>query len=114
AYQPEEPLSATIHSPSANLGGAAAPQVVTVTNTGSGALTIRAIGINGAAAADYSQSNNCLRAIVPGASCSITINFVPHGYGVRASALTLSDDGPGGTQSVSLRGTGTAPSALVS
>src|SRR5438132_2619325 len=107
---------------SQNVGASSAPQTVTLANrgdgplsiAGSGALTIRAIGINGAAAADYSQSNNCLRAIVPGASCSITINFVPHGYGVRAAALTLSDDGPGGTQSVSLRGTGTAPRALVS
>jgi len=114
AYQPLATLSATILSPGANLGGSAAPQVVTVTNTGNGALTIRAIGITGAAAGDYTQSNNCLRAIAPGTSCSITVNFTPHGYGVRAAALTLSDDGPGGTQSVSLRGTGTAARALVS
>ena len=114
AYQPVATLSASILSPGANLGGSAVPQVVTVTNTGNGALTIRAIGIGGAAAGDYSQSNNCLRAIAPGASCSITVNFTPHGYGVRAAALTLSDDGPGGTQSVSLRGTGTAARALVS
>src|SRR5207237_38073 len=114
AYQPLATLSATILSPGANLGGSAAPQVVTVTNTGNGALTIRAIGIGGAAAGDYSQSNNCLRTIAPGASCSISVNFTPHGYGVRAAALTLSDDGPGGTQSVSLRGTGTAARALVS
>ncbi len=114
AFQPVATLSATILSPGANLGGSAAPQVVTVTNTGNGALTIRAIGISGTAAGDYSQSNNCLRVIVPGASCSITVNFAPHGYGLRAAALTLSDDGPGGTQSVSLRGTGTAARALVS
>ena len=114
AYQPVATLSASILSPGANLGGSAVPQVVTVTNTGNGALTIRAIGIGGAAAGDYSQSNNCLRTIAPGASCSITVNFTPHGYGVRAAALTLSDDGPGGTQSVSLRGTGTAARALVS
>ena len=114
AYQPVATLSASILSPGANLGGSAVPQVVTVTNTGNGALTIRAIGIGGAAAGDYSQANNCLRTIAPGASCSITVNFTPHGYGVRAAALTLSDDGPGGTQSVSLRGTGTAARALVS
>ena len=65
------------------------------------------------AAGDYSQSNNCLRAIVPGASCSITVNFTPHGYGLRAAALTLSDDRPGGAQSVSLRGTGTAGTQMV-
>ena len=114
AYQPVATLSATILLPGANVGGSAAPQVVTVTNTGNGALTIRAIAISGAAAGDYSQSNNCLRAIGPGASCSITVNFAPHGYGLRPAALILSDDGPGGTQSVSLRGTGTAARALVS
>jgi hypothetical protein len=114
AYQPVATLSAATLSPGANLGGAAAPQVVTVTNTGDGALTIRGIGISGAAAADYTQSNNCLRTMAPGASCSITVNFVAHGYGVRAATLTLYDDGRGGTQSVSLRGTGTAARPLVS
>ena len=114
AYQPVATLSAATLSPGANLGGAAAPQVVTVTNTGDGALTIRGIGISGAAAGDYTQSNNCLRTIAPGASCSITVSFVAHGYGVRAATLTLHDDGLGGTQSVSLRGTGTAARPVVS
>ena len=114
AYLPVATLSATVLSPGANLGGTAAPQIVTVTNTGDGALTIRAVGISGTAAGDYTQSNTCLRTIAPGASCSITVNFAPRGYGVRAAALTLYDDGLGGTQSVSLRGTGTAARALVS
>jgi hypothetical protein len=113
-YQPVATLSAALLSPGANLGAAAAPQVVTVTNTGDGALTIRAIGINGAAASDYTQSSNCLRAIAPGASCSLTVSFTPHGYGVRAAAVTLYDDGLGGTQSISLRGTGTAARPLLS
>ncbi len=114
AYQPVATLSAALLSPGANLGATAAPQVVTVTNTGDGALTIRAIGISGAAAGDYTQSSNCLRAIAPGASCSLTVSFTPHGYGVRAAALTLYDDGLGGTQSISLRGTGTAARPLLS
>jgi sugar lactone lactonase YvrE len=113
-FQPVASLSTAQLSPGANLGGTAAPQVVTVTNTGDGALTIRSIGISGAAAGDYTQSSNCLQAIAPGASCAITVGFAPHGYGVRAATLTLSDDGPGGTQSVSLRGTGTAARPLLS
>jgi hypothetical protein len=114
AYQPLATLSAAVLSPGANLGGTAAPQVVTVTNTGDGTLTIRAIGISGPAAGDYTQSNNCLRAIAPGASCAITVGFAPHGYGVRAATLTLVDDGPGGSQAISLRGTGTAARPLLS
>jgi hypothetical protein len=114
AYQPLATFSAAVLSPGANLGGTATPQLLTVTNTGDGALTIRGIGISGPAAGDYTQSNTCLRAIAPGASCAITVNFEPHGYGVRAATLTLYDDGPGGAQSVSLRGSGTAARPLVS
>jgi len=114
AYQPVATLSAALLSPGANLGTTGVPQVVTVTNTGDGTLTIRAIGISGAAAGDYTLSSNCLRAIAPGASCSITVSFAPHGYGVRAAAVTLYDDGLGGAQSISLRGTGTAARPLLS
>jgi hypothetical protein len=113
-YQPVATLSAAALAPGVNLGGSAVPQVVTVTNTGDGALTIRAIGIRGAAAGDYTQSSNCLRTIAPGGSCAITVRFTPHGYGMRAAALTLSDDGAGGTQSIALHGTGTAARPLLS
>src|SRR5438552_932703 len=113
-YQPVAGLSAAVLSPVANLGGSATPQRVTVTNTGNGALTIRAIAIGGAAAGDYTQVNTCLRAIQPGDSCSITVNFAPRGYGLRSATLTLFDDGAGGSQSVALRGTGTAARPLLS
>jgi sugar lactone lactonase YvrE len=113
-YQPVATLNVAALSPGANLGGSAEPQVVTVTNTGDGALTIRSVGIKGAAAGDYVQSNSCLRTMAPGASCSITVKFTAHGYGVRTAALTLFDDGLGGTQSVALRGTGTAARPLLS
>jgi len=114
AYQPVATLSATELKPGANLGGSAGPQTVTVTNTGDGALTVRAITITGAAAGDYRQSSDCLRTLQPGASCAVTVAFTPQGYGVRAASLTLYDDGPGGSQSIALHGTGTAARVLLS
>jgi len=114
AYQPVATLSATALTPGANLGASAGPQAVTVTNTGDGALTVRAIVINGAAAGDYRQSSDCLRTLQPGASCTVTVGFTPQGYGLRAASLTLYDDGPGGSQAIALRGTGTAARALLS
>jgi len=114
AYQPVATLSTTELKPGANLGGSAAPQTVTVTNTGDGALAVRAITITGAAAGDYRQSSDCLRTLQPGASCAVTVAFTPRGYGVRAASLTLFDDGPGGSQSIALHGTGTAARALLS
>ena len=114
AYQPVASLSATVMTPAANLGGSAGPQTVTVTNTGDGALTVRAIAIAGAAARDYRQSSDCVRTLQPGASCTVSVNFTPQGYGLRAASLTLYDDGPGGSQSIALHGTGTAARALLS
>jgi hypothetical protein len=113
-YQPVATLSTATLTPGANLGGPAGPQTVTVTNTGDGALTVRAITVSGAAAGDYRQSNDCLRTLQPNTSCTITVNFTPQGYGLRAASLTLYDDGPGGSQSVALRGTGTAARPLLS
>jgi trimeric autotransporter adhesin len=113
-YQPVATLSTSILSPGANLGGSAGPQTITVTNTGDGALTIRAISVDGPAAGEYRQASDCLRTIAPGASCSITVTFTPHGYGLRAATLTLHDDGLNGSQSVALNGSGTAPRPLLS
>jgi sugar lactone lactonase YvrE len=113
-YQPVATLSASALTPGANLGGSAAPQTVTVTNTGDGPLTVRAIAINGAAAGDYRQVNNCLRTLQPGSACTITVTFTAHGYGLRGASLTLSDDGLGVTQAIALRGTGTAARPLLS
>ena len=114
AYQPVATLSKADLAPGANLGTSAGSQAVTVTNTGDGALTVRAIAISGAASGDYHQSSDCLRTLQPGASCTVTVAFTPHGYGVRAASLTLYDDGPGGSQSVALHGTGTAARPLLS
>jgi hypothetical protein len=114
AYQPVATLSTTELTPGANVGGSSGPQTVTVTNTGDGVLTVRAIVINGTAAGDYQQSNDCLRTLQPGASCTAAVTFSPHGYGLRAASLTLYDDGPGGSQSIALRGTGTAARPLLS
>ncbi len=113
-YQPVATLSASSLSPGANPGTAAAGQAVTVTNTGDGPLTIRSIGITGPASAEYSQGSTCLRTIAQGSSCVITVTFSPRAYGLRSATLTLVDDGAGGSQSIALRGSGTAPRPLLS
>jgi len=113
-YQPIASLSASTLTPSANVGNAAGPQTVVVTNTGDGSLSIRVIRLGGPAAAEYSQSSNCIRTLTPGASCTITVNFSPRAYGARNATLTLFDDGQGGSQAIALHGSGAAPHALLS
>ena len=113
-YEPIASLSATTINPSANVGNAAAPQSIVVTNTGDGSLTIRGLGLSGPAAGDYSQASSCIRTLTPGASCSITVNFTPRAYGARNATLTLFDNGSGGSQVIALHGSGAAPHALLS
>jgi DNA-binding beta-propeller fold protein YncE len=113
-YQPVATLSTAVLTPGANLGGSSGAQTVTVSNTGDGALTVRTVAISGPAAADYRQSSDCLRTLQPGAACTITVDFTARGYGLRPATLTLVDDGPGGSQSIALRGTGTAARPLLS
>ncbi len=113
AHQPIASLSTGSLSAASNLGGSVI-QSVNVSNTGDGVLTIRGIGVSGGASGDFGQSSNCVRVLQPGAACSISVSFTPHGYGARPATLTLFDDGPGGSQSVALHGLGTAPRALLS
>ncbi len=112
-HQPVATLSAAVLSPAANVGNAAGAQVMTLTNTGDGALTVRGLGISGAAAADYTLSNNCIRTLAIGASCSITVNFTPRAYGARSANLVLTDDAAGGSQVIPLHGSGTAPHPIL-
>ena len=113
-YQPVAGLSAATLTPSANVGNAAGPQTVVATNTGDGLLSIRAIGLSGPAAGDYSQASNCIRTLTPGASCTITVNFSPRAYGSRNATMTLFDNGQGGSQAIALHGSGAAPHAVLS
>jgi hypothetical protein len=105
-HQPIATFDAAVLAPTATLRGLPVTQAVTVTNTGDGALTVRAIAIDGVAANDYRQSSDCVRTLQPGATCTIAVTFTPQDYGVRAASLTLYDDGAGGSQSIALRGTG--------
>jgi hypothetical protein len=96
------------------LGTTSAAQAVTLSNTGTAALTIASIGITG----DFSQTNNCGSSVAASlGSCTINVTFTPTATGTRSGTLTITDNNnavPGSTQTVSLTGTGTAPVAGVS
>ena len=87
--------------------GTSASQSVTVTNTGKTALTIGSINVTGAAAADFSETNNCGVGLAASGQCKIIITFKPAATGTRAAAVTIRDSGGGGGQNIPLSGTGT-------
>lgn len=82
-------------------------QALTITNTGNASLSISNIAASG----DFTQTNNC-STVAAGASCTITVKFVPTVVGKRTGTVTITDSAPGSPHSVSLTGTGSsAPSS---
>ena len=84
------------------------PQVVTLKNGGTTALTISNVAISGTNATDFSQTNNCGTSVAGGASCTINVTFKPTSINHRVATLTVTDGA--GSQTTSLSGTGTAAS----
>lgn len=82
-------------------------KLITLTNKGSVILNISEIAITGENASDFNQINNCGTSLAPGASCSIGVNFTPSALGFRSANLSVSHDGGGSPQMLTLLGTGT-------
>lgn len=90
------------------VGTTSPPQIVTLTNVGSSAVTIKGISITGTNAGDFKQKNNCGTSIKGGGNCKISVTFTPTAQGSRAASLSVNYVGPGSPQTVPLSGTGTA------
>jgi VCBS repeat-containing protein len=82
-----------------------APQTITVTNTGNGALTPLTISVSG----DFAETNTCAGSVAPNANCTISVTFTPATAGTRGGALTLTDNASSSPQTVTLSGTGLGP-----
>jgi len=93
-----------------NVGANSAPQQLTITNPGSGALTALAIGV----AAPYNLgSGTCSQTLLGGASCSIPVTFSPNTAGPLNATLTVSSSSLGvASLNVPLTGTGLLPPSL--
>jgi trimeric autotransporter adhesin len=80
----------------------ATAQTVTLTNNGSVPLTINGITVSG----DYTQTNTCGTSVPATANCTISVTFTPGASGARPASITITDNAPSGTQTVSLTGSG--------
>lgn len=110
------PSSATV-SPaslawsSVTVGQAGAQKTVTLTNTGSSAITINSIAFTGADPGDFAILNNTCGSTLPASSnCTTTIRFVPVASGTRTANLTFTDSDPSSPQQVALSGVAAAGS----
>lgn len=92
---------------------ASSAKTFTVTNSGSGPLTITGAAISGNPAEYALTPGGCATPVAVGGNCSFTVTFTPTGVGARTPAtLNFSSNGTNGpTHSISLAGAG-APSEI--
>lgn len=82
--------------------GETTPLLLTVTNSGTGALQITSI----TATANFGETNNCSMTLAPEAKCTISVTFSPTAVGVLSGTLSISDYAAGSPQEASLTGRG--------
>jgi Abnormal spindle-like microcephaly-assoc'd, ASPM-SPD-2-Hydin len=86
--------------------GATITEKVTLKNNSTTSLTISNMQIGGEYAAQYTQTNNCVRTFVPGQSCTITTTFTPTIGGFVPAPLTITSNDPASPQILYLQGYG--------
>jgi hypothetical protein len=111
------PSTATF--PATVIGAISDDYAVTLKNSGSAPLSIKAIGLKGAQASSFRYISECGASLAVGKSCLIYIGFAPKTSGRATATLSFSDNAPESPQAVTLTGTGVAhaitvaPTALV-
>jgi hypothetical protein len=84
---------------------------VTITNGGSGALSLTSIALSGGQADDFTLSKTCGSTLASKASCTVSVAFKPVSAGTKSATLAITDNATGSPQKVALSGTGTSSGA---
>jgi alpha-N-arabinofuranosidase len=82
------------------VGTRSSAKIVTLSNTGTGALSVSTISIS----PNFVQTNNCTSGLLNGSSCTISVKFAPTVVGTITGTLTINDNAANTPQVVSLSG----------
>ncbi len=97
---------------SVQVGSKSTPQVVTLSNGGSGPISITSIAISGTNAGDFSiSSSTCGSTLGATSNCAITLIFAPSAAGSRSATLTFQHSGVNPVETVTLSGSGASQGA---
>jgi hypothetical protein len=101
----------TLSPTSLNFGsqsvGTSTSQTLTVTNSGTGPLSISSLQVSGTNASDFSATG-CTSSVAASGACRISVTFDPLAAGSRSATLSINDNASGSPQTVSLSGTGSS------
>ncbi len=96
--------------PASTVGVTTASQTVTLSNPGTDTLKIASIALTGTNADDFTTPvTTCGATLAPGASCTISTAFFPAFSGLKAAAVTITDNTnnvAGSAQSIAVTGEG--------
>jgi hypothetical protein len=108
--------STSITFASSNLGVASAGQSITLSNTGTAALTVAGVSLGGTNAADFSAAGTgaCVAggSLAVATSCTVNLGFTPSMVGTRSASLTITHALGASTVTLSGTGVGTAAANL--
>lgn len=94
--------------------GGTSQTVLTLTNTGTAALTGIAASHSGTHAADFSLAGPAVTSLAAGESTTVTISFTPSAVGIRSAALSISsNDADENPYDIALSGRTAAPEIAV-
>ncbi len=92
------------------VGYTSAAQTITVTNTGSAALTVARVS----ASTGWIETDSCTGAtLAPGGTCTVQVSFAPSSATAQTGSLQVYGNILGGYASATLSGTGTGTPAVV-
>jgi hypothetical protein len=94
--------------PGTTVGASAATQTFLISNTGTAPLVVSGVSSSNA---DFSIAGSC-SSIAAGGSCSVSVGFTPSAAGARSGTITVSHNATGGSSTMSVSGTATAPVIL--
>jgi FtsP/CotA-like multicopper oxidase with cupredoxin domain len=110
-------VSPTALAFSSTINVTSAAQLVTVSNTGIGALRITGINLGGTSPARFTLTNTCPiggTGLAAGASCTLTLTFTPTNNNNRLAQVRINVAAPAVSQTVTLTGTTARPTITVS
>jgi hypothetical protein len=101
SFSPTTPLS----FPHQLIGTTSAAQNVTLTNTGTTALSISSTSVSGPF--QLSSGTTCGTSVAPGGNCALSVVFQPTVIGSKGGLVSISDSASIKTQVIELNGSGT-------
>jgi len=100
--------------PQQAMGTSSAPQIITLANSGTIALTLTGIAIAGTNATSFAETNPCGATLAGGATCQISVTFTPTAPGNPIATVSISDSAVGSPQTVFLAGSSPGPGSSLS